>query len=137
MNAVPRLFPVLCLMATCSACASGDPDDATLATASVSSSRTAPSPSPMPSPTEIAYAGQTARVLFRSKDVERSASFATVDTDGYGLCLRAPGKGVALLVFSQRLMDDAVSQVDDASEIRRRPGDTIACQGSGVAWVRG
>lgn len=135
MNAVPRLLTVICLVATCSACTSGAFGDASLATGGVSGGA-APGASQMPSPTEIAYAGQTARMIFRSKDVERSAGFATIDTDGYGLCLRAPGKGPALLVFSQRLMDDAVSQVDDASEIRRRPADTIPCQGGGVAWIR-
>lgn len=80
------------------------------------------------SPTEIAYARDTARVLFRRRDGERTTRFISMDPDeGYALCLRAGGD-YALLVFQRRIFASAISQAEDDAVILRSPADTAVCR---------
>lgn len=81
-----------------------------------------------PSAVEIAYARDTARVLFKRRAVERTRTFVSADpADGYGLCLRS-GKAYALLVFQRRVFEPGISQVADDAAILRRDADTAICK---------
>lgn len=98
-----------------------------------------PPPGPVvanePFPAEIAYARDMARIIYGPVESERSQRFATIDQAGYGLCLRSAGRDPVLLVFGQRLPGEAVSQVEDEVEIRRRPADTAVCRQDSIAWT--
>lgn len=86
-------------------------------------------------PTEIAYARDTARVLFRRRDGERTTRFVSADPDeGYALCLRAAGE-YALLLFQRRMVEAAISQAADDAVILRSAADTAPCR-TAEDWVR-
>jgi len=87
------------------------------------------------SPTEIAYARDTARVVFKRRDGERTTRFVSMDpNDGYALCLRAGGD-YALLVFQRRIYESAISQAADDAAILRSPSDTAVCRDA-ANWTR-
>ncbi|MCQ8782756.1 hypothetical protein [Mangrovibrevibacter kandeliae] len=92
-------------------------------------------PPDRPTPTEAAYARDTARLLYGRAPSERSATFVVAGPDEWSLCLRAPGKRPALIVFARRFRSEAISQVEDDVEIRRRATDTGACRKAGMAWI--
>lgn len=88
-----------------------------------------------PSSTEIAYARDTARVLFRRSGGERTLRFVSADPDeGYALCLRARGS-YAMLVFQRRVFEAAISQAADDVAILRQPADTAVCRAAD-GWTR-
>ncbi|WP_188906825.1 hypothetical protein [Aureimonas endophytica] len=89
---------------------------------------------PALSPTEIRYARETARIVFRRRAAERTAGFVSQGPEGYALCLRA-GRDYALLVFARRVYDEAISQAADDNTILRSPADTAVCRASGRRWV--
>jgi hypothetical protein len=93
----------------------------------------APAEAP-PSATEVRYARDTARVVFRRRQAERTADFVDDASGGYALCLRS-GRDYALLVFERRVFDEAISQAADDARILRSNADTVACRARGVAWV--
>lgn len=81
-----------------------------------------------PSPTEIAYARDTVRVLFRQRDGERTLRFVSADpNEGYALCLRSAGDH-ALLVFQRRIFEAAIPQAADDAAILRSAADTAPCR---------
>jgi hypothetical protein len=81
-----------------------------------------------PSPVEIAYARDTARVVFKRRDAQRTRAFVSADpATGYALCLRA-GKAYALLVFQRRVFEPGISQVADDAAILRRDAETAICR---------
>lgn len=81
-----------------------------------------------PSAVEITYARDTARVVFKRRDVERTRAFVSADpAEGYALCLRS-GKAYALLVFQRRVFEPGISQVADDAAILRRDADTAICR---------
>lgn len=81
-----------------------------------------------PSPVEITYARDTARLVFKRRDVERTRSFVSADpSEGYALCLRS-GKAYALLVFQRRVFEPGISQVADDAAVLRRDADTAICK---------
>ncbi|KQT53242.1 hypothetical protein ASG43_18645 [Aureimonas sp. Leaf454] len=83
---------------------------------------------PGPSPVEITYAGDTARIVFKRRDVQRTRAFVTADPEtGYALCLRS-GKAYALLVFQRRVFEPGISQVADDAAILRRDSETAICR---------
>jgi hypothetical protein len=86
-----------------------------------------------PSATEIRYARDTARIVFRRRQAERAADFVDAP-DGYALCLRS-GRDYAVLVFERRVFEEAISQAADDVRILRSSADTAACRARGVNWV--
>jgi hypothetical protein len=87
-----------------------------------------------PSATEIRYARDTARVVFRRRQAERTPDFVSEGRDGYAICLRS-GRDYALLVFERRVFDDAISQAADDARILRSRGDTAICREGGRRWI--
>ena len=88
-----------------------------------------------PTPTEAAYARDTARVVFKRRDGERSTRFVSADPrEGYALCLRAD-RQYALLVFQRRVFAAAISQAEDDASILRSAADTAVCRGV-ADWTR-
>ncbi len=84
--------------------------------------------------TEIAYARDTARVVFRRRQAERTPGFVREGADGYALCLRS-GRDYALLVFSQRVFEEAISQAADDARVLRGAAETAVCRERGQRWV--
>ena len=89
---------------------------------------------PPPTPTEVVYARDTARVVFRRRASERTTDLVARGPDGYALCLRS-GRAYALLVFARRIFEDAVSQAADDATILRSSADTAVCRQGGRRWV--
>lgn len=93
-----------------------------------------------PDSAEIDYARATAAGIFRRRLSQRSTGFVAVEGPGYGLCLRSParsGKGFdhALIVFSQRLSGEPLSQVDDDTIVYRRAADAAPCRAGSIDWT--
>ena len=88
-----------------------------------------------PSVTEAAYARDTARVVFKRRDGERTTRFVSADPrEGFALCLRA-GDQLALLVFQRRVFEASISQAEDDAAILRSAADTAICR-SARDWTR-
>lgn len=87
-----------------------------------------------PTATEVRYARDTARTVFRRRQAERTADFVWVGSGGYALCLRS-GRDYALLVFERRVFEEAISQAADDARILRSGADTAACRARGIDWV--
>lgn len=79
------------------------------------------------SPTEIAYARDTARLVFKRRGGERSTGFVSADRDGYALCLRSAGE-YALLVFQRRVFEASIPQAADDAAILRSNEETAICR---------
>ena len=96
----------------------------------------------MPSAIEAAYIGDTASTLFRRRPSEQGDRFVMADPiAGFGACVRAEVPGgyeYALIVLQRRILEEAISQVDDDAIILRGPDDTAICRNPSARfdWLR-
>lgn len=93
-------------------------------------------------PAERVYVADTASVIYRRRQAERTRDFVFSNERGFGICLRSPTSGGydhTLLILQRRITEDFIPQAADDVVVLRSTADVMLCKGrleGDNAWVK-